>query len=529
MNRFTCLVLFANLARSQSWLSGAPLKNTFSYGLSLLDQRRVSSSAYSKQNVIRLPSTFQDETDASETGITDTNKLPSKVTTNDKSRHRTKTQAADGAPNQLKNDNDAEDVNGDNTDQTYNIPTSGVSLSDSMTVREEFITTLTPILNIGTNGEKEHDIIYDEKGVPIGVKKAKEDLNQQQHDGVARIDAVSTSGNLGEEPVRWLVSLKDPNENDDDCLSYFMIDIPPYSDQLANEIKGFMDPNYNNTQGDASIVKGKLDAILVTNKECIHYDQSPGVYVTRTSDLEKWKDAFPDVKVIIYRLDQPRECKESVTQVLDGYGPWGWDENSDDGFIETGRPLRMEEWDATTVSNVLNIGDAPPDDSETIDSNDNNAVEDEALYSKEAIREREDNHHLLAVYTPGHTFGSITYVFPRRALCCSGYALPLESASETIEGYDDEDGKSYSTPITPEGPRLDYQGYLATSVSRPRQMSSASKLIHDYIDRFKVVMPSRGDVVFLDSITDKRKKDLMENVGTYRNITDIYERLGISE
>ena len=309
-----------------------------------------------------------------------------------------------------------------------------------------------------------------------------------------------------------------------------MIDIPPYSDQLANEIKGFMEPNYNNTKGDVSQAKGKLDAILVTNKECIHYDQSPGVYITRTSDLEKWKDAFPDVKVIIYRLDQPRECRESVTQVLDGYGPWGWDENSDHGFIETGRPLRTEEWDATTVSNVLNMGDTPPDDSDTTDADDDNVMEDEELYSKEAIREREDNHHLLAVYTPGHTFGSITYIFPKRALCCSGYALPLESASETIEGYDDEgDGQSYNTPIAPEGPRLDYQGYLATSVSRPRQMSSASKLIEDYIDRFKVVMPSRGDVVFLDSATDRRKRDLMENVGLYRKITDIYDRLGIAE
>ena len=41
--------------------------------------------------------------------------------------------------------------------------------------------------------------------------------------------------------------------------------------------------------------------------------------------------------------------------------------------------------------------------------------------------------------------------------------------------------------------------YFASSALRPRQMSSASALIGSYIDRFRVVLPSRGDVVFLDS------------------------------
>jgi glyoxylase-like metal-dependent hydrolase (beta-lactamase superfamily II) len=307
-----------------------------------------------------------------------------------------------------------------------------------------------------------------------------------------------------------------------------MIDIPPYSESLANEIKYFMDPNFNKTEVGASPMKGKLDAILVTNQQSIHYDQSPGVYVTRKSDLEKWKKAFPDVKVIIYRIDQPRDCRESVTQVLDGYGPWGWDETSDVGFVQTGRPLQIEEWDKTTASNVLKLGETPPDDKDD-DATDAREGNDDGMYSKEAIREREKNHDLLAVYTPGHTFGSITFVFPNRGICCSGYALPLESAS--ADGFVDiEDEETYpSAAVALQGPRLDYQGYIASSVSRPRQMSSASKLINDYIDRFKIVLPARGDVVFLDNDVDTRKRELMENVGLYAKISEIYGRLGIAE
>lgn len=438
-----------------------------------------------------------------------------------KSRRR-KVEISTSSKNTKKLQPQNDNSEGDETNQAFVIPTKGTSLADSMNKDEEFVTTLTPILHVSTGGEKVVEILYNDQGIPIGVKEDEDgDEQQQQHEGVARIDT-TTSDSIGEEPVRWLVSLKDPNINDG-CQPYFMFDIPPYSDKLANEIKAFMDPNYNNSKGDTSKMKGKLDAILVTNQQSIHYDQSPGVYVTRTSDLEKWKKAFPEVKVIMYRLDQPRECRESVTQVLDGYGPWGW-ENADIGFVETGRPLQVEEWDESTASNVIKMGETPPDDRETEDAD---VQEDDELYSKDAIRKREDKYDLLAVYTPGHTFGSVTYVFPQRGICCSGYSLPMESAYDFVNV--EEDGEYTSTPIAPQGPRLDYQGYIATSVSRPRQMSSASKLINDYIDRFAIVLPARGDVVFLDSDNDTRKRDLMENIGLYTKISEIYGRLGIAE
>jgi hypothetical protein len=99
--------------------------------------------------------------------------------------------------------------------------------------------------------------------------------------------------------------------------------------------------------------------------------------------------------------------------------------------------------------------------------------------------------------------------------------------SDDDDDDDDNIGRSRSGSIPPIGPRLDYQGYLATSASRPRQMSSALSLINNYIDRFRVVLPARGDIVFLDSDEEKRKRDLMESVGLYRKISDIYGRLGI--
>ena len=361
-------------------------------------------------------------------------------------------------------------------------------------------------------------------------------------------------GNAGEEPVRWLVSLDDTNKDSEDKQeSFALIDLPPYSDRLVHDIRSFMDPEYNNnttvstsSSSDVTSSKANLDVILLTNQQCIHYDTSPGVYVKRKSELTKWKQAFPNAQVVMYRLDIPRECREEVTQILDGYGPWGWEEvveeEGDSGivevknkFVETGRPLTIEEWDDDTKTKVLTQGELPPDDqvdNKEDSSDDDTSDEEDELYSSEAIRKREEKYRLLAVYTPGSTFGSVTYILPQRGICCSGHALPIESSGNTaIEDIYDEDDDfvSSSSPVPPQGPRLDYQGYLASSASRPRQMSSASALISSYIDRFRVILPARGDIVFLDSDENTRKRELMESVGLYQKVSDIYNRLGIVE
>lgn len=449
----------------------------------------------------------------------------------------------------------------------YNIPKTGISLSDQLETKspenyERFETTLTPIVTgiISSNSdedEKKIEFDYDDDGFPIGYKEIKEDTDaddekdSSRHQGVARIDTISTLGNAGEEPVRWLVSLDDTSnkESDDKKESFALIDLPPYSDRLVNDIRSFMDPEYNNSTtvsassssddtSSSSSSKSSLDVILLTNQQCIHYDTSPGVYVKRKSELTKWKKAFPNAQVVMYRLDIPRECREEVTQVLDGYGPWGWEEVEEKNkFVETGRPLTIEEWDDDTKTKVLTQGELPPDDqvdNEEDSSNDTtNSIEEDELYSSEAIRKREENYRLLAVYTPGSTFGSVTYILPQRGICCSGHALPIESSGNTAieNNYDEDDDYSISSssPVPPQGPRLDYQGYLASSASRPRQMSSASALISSYIDRFRVVLPARGDIVFLDSDENTRKRELMESVGLYQKVSDIYNRLGIVE
>ncbi|KAL7464526.1 hypothetical protein ACHAXS_004862 [Conticribra weissflogii] len=418
--------------------------------------------------------------------------------------------------------NERDDSRQQETNYAYNLPTTGISLSEEIensgpNGKEKFETFLTPIVDVIV-GKVDVDLDLLKKSLDEG--EYDDDFGGEHakcHDGVARIDTIASTGPMGEEPVRWIVSFGNPDENNVK-ESFAMIDLPPYSDKLANEIRNFMDPEWNAT----SSPKGSLDVILITNQQSIHYDAAPAVYVTRKSDLIKWKKAFPGVKAITYRLDTPREFRGEVSQILDGYGPWGWDENSDEGegmFVETGRPLTVVEWDDDTKSKVIRQGETPPDDQDTgvNESSEHDEDEDET-YSPAAIRKREDKYPLLAVYTPGHTFGSMTYIFPKRGLCCSGYALPLESPTTmTLE----------RTLIPPKGPRLDYQGYIATSSSRPRQMSSASSLINNYIDRFSVVLPARGDLVVLDSDVARRKSDLLESVGLYRKIGEIYGRLGI--
>jgi hypothetical protein len=125
---------------------------------------------------------------------------------------------------------------------------------------ERFVTTLTPIAN--NHPSVMLDIQYDVDGFPIGYRSESSETIDENW-GVARIDTVSSLGNAGEEPVRWLILMGERNSNNNNdsedlnILSYAMIDLPPYSDTLADEIRGFMDCNsdqdensINNTNGE---------------------------------------------------------------------------------------------------------------------------------------------------------------------------------------------------------------------------------------------------------------------------------------
>ncbi len=374
----------------------------------------------------------------------------------------------------------AEPSNADETEQRgdFQIPDTGVSVSDEIenSAKDRFVTEVVPI-----------------KGLT----------------GVAQL--VTTAVRTGSfEPVRYLVPLsplpKTKKEGEADrsvhAARYAMIDIPPYSPQLLGQIQRFL--------GKESI----LALALITNRDAIHYDSAPAIYSARRSDLKLWKEALPDLEVVAYRLDIPRECRPFVTQIFDGYGPFGLKDAIGNeayfnaSFTELGRPLTVEEWDDDLAEDILS-GQTEAEQEADLNEND--------LFSPEDIRLKEDSMDIVAVYTPGHSFGSMSYLFPSQNLCFSGYTIPVEDTR--IEE---------NMGIGGAGPALDCRGYISTNKGGiGRQIESAVSLVQSYADRFKVVLPARGDPLFLDGDHEERKRDLLEILDQYKMIGDIYERLGI--
>eukprot|EP00555_Chaetoceros_dichaeta_P010642 CAMPEP_0198259634 /NCGR_PEP_ID=MMETSP1447-20131203/8771_1 /TAXON_ID=420782 /ORGANISM="Chaetoceros dichaeta, Strain CCMP1751" /LENGTH=558 /DNA_ID=CAMNT_0043947069 /DNA_START=1 /DNA_END=1677 /DNA_ORIENTATION=+ len=458
-----------------------------------------------------------------------------------------------GSPQQTLNDYD-DDNDGNEGAGNVNIPKTGISVSDEMVAlqsKENFVTRLISLA--------EEDGYGGSTCVPAGVRAAKIET--------------TVSDQIGEEPARYLVplsaSVRTEDEDEDDStnavdtpMKYAMVDVPPFSEELANQIRTFMSSSSSSTSSskndETQTQTGILSNILITCRDGIHYDESPAVYVTRKSDLISWKRAFPEAHIVIYRLDAPRECKELVNQVLDGYGPWAFGEakeeaaanndtddspkpkpktktkkkkqtttrKGDDGtrslqFVETGRPLTRVEWSEEVQEQVLDQGMAPPDDDD--DGND----DVNGLYTPEAIRAREEGKEILALYTPGHTFGSVTYLFPHVKICCSGYTIPLEDART--------DGASGSMA----GPTMDYRGYITTNQGgMARQIESAQHLIDVYGDRFEAVLPSRGSPVCLPGDRNGNGTDTQRNVkyrariwgqvlNDYAELGKVYEQLGI--
>jgi hypothetical protein len=362
-----------------------------------------------------------------------------------------------------------------------NVPKTGISINDEMTElqsTEKFLMKLFPL----------------------------------EKNGVAAIQTVTTD-TASDEPMRYLVPLNDyQNDADSDSEAgdgdgastpekkFAMIDVPCYSEDLIKQMKTFMGEN------------GSLSHILVTCRNGIHYDEAPAVYVTRKSDMDAWKEAFPSTNIIMYRLDTPRDCKSLVTQSLDGYGPWALDVETGQ-FNETGRPLTVLEWDEDIQASVLDDGEMPPDD-------DDEELEDAALYTPEAIKKRELDKEILAIYTPGHTYGSVTYIFPQSKLCCSGFTIPVEDIRA--------DASAAGLPRGA-GPKLDYSGYLTTNTGGiDRQIESARHLASVYNDRFEVVLPSRGPPVSLGGYTaQERSRILHDMLSEFAELGRVYDALGI--
>jgi len=420
-----------------------------------------------------------------------------------------------------------------------NIPKTGISVSDEMVAlqtKEDFDTRLISL--------DDKDNYRGNRCVPKGVMAAK-------------IETV-VRDQIGDEPARYLIPLSPSSIDGTDCdndatesasggrtsnnaMKYAMVDVPPFSEKLASQIRSFMaSPSSKDEKRPKKAQSGILSNILVTSRDGIHYDESPAVYVSRESDLLSWKEAFPEANIVIYRLDAPRECKILASQVLDGYGPWALEEQVIEGsvsdndvksaesstkqkkskntsvkFVETGRPLTQMEWNETTTEQVLEQGMDPPDE----DDND----DPDGLFTPEAIRLREAGKEIIALYTPGHTFGSVTYIFPKVKVCCSGYTIPLEDTRR--------DAGAGSMP----GPAMDYRGYITTNQGgMAQQIESARHVIDVYGDRFEAVLPSRGSPVCLpsdstDNETNVKYRARIWNqlLNDYAELGRVYEKLGI--
>lgn len=383
------------------------------------------------------------------------------------------------------------------------VPSTGVSVADEMqrAQADHFFTELVPVI----------------KGLDEGIK-------------VAQLVTSATKGSF--EPVRYLVGLskitsqskvggvaekdskKTRSQSKKALNDFVMIDVPPFSKQLKQDMEQYLADN-----------NGRLSAMLMTSRDCIHYNEAPGVYSIRRAELGKWTKAFPEMATVGYRLDIPRDCRELVTQRLDGYGPFALEESNETGdsfnftFVESGRPLTYEEWDHDVSEDIFAGKVTPPDDAVVEDDPDATLTEtDEDPYSPKAIRAREEGKRILAIYTPGRTYGSLSFVFPEIELCASGFTIPVEdSRNEENLG------------LGGTGPALDCRGYITTSnAGISRQMESARNLIQTYMDRFTVLLPSRGDPVYLDGTTQQRQALLLDVVEQYEKIGKIYEQLGIT-
>jgi hypothetical protein len=332
------------------------------------------------------------------------------------------------------------------------------------------------------------------------------------------------------EPVRYLIETT--------STDVVMIDVPPYSPELADAIvwgrgKGMAasssgdlsNSNGNNQDDDdAKRKRRNLRAILLTTRNAIHYDQAPAIYSTRRPDLDQWIRAFPGVAIIGNRMDVPRDCRFAMSQILDGYGPFafGGDDWTNVTFVETGRPLTKAEWNET-FTEEFRTGRVDPDILSQPPDHDEDAQVAADRYSAAAIQRREAGQSILAIYTPGHTFGAMCYVFPKLNVCCTGYTVPCEESRETEE----EMRYAGNVGSNPAGPFLDYRGYVTTSQDLRRQMESAERFVTTYVDRFTALLPAYGEPVFLDkNDVEDRRETLLQLLGQYRKLGEVYRQLG---
>jgi hypothetical protein len=418
-------------------------------------------------------------------------------------------------------DDDDDDAADRFISETNPIPSTGISVADEMQYaqRDRYYSEVVPIIGLPEGTFAAQIVSSTSAGSYEAVRYLLRLSVKEEEDQKQDVDSDESTSSDSPDMIKDRI-------NDDDV--FVMVDVPPFSPQLVEEIRNAMKGNNNSTLG-------RLAAILITSEDAIHLndddnDDPAGVYSSATSsypgrkqesDLIQWTKAFPGVAVIANRMDVPRCCRDVITQRLDGYGPWAStdtdatdtttrpDQGSVDfAFVETGRPLVRKELHPDMAKAIMSGKMKPPEPS---------PVKDEGEFSNEAIRVKEEGKQVLAIYCPGRTNGSMCYVFPQLKLCASGYTVPLEDTREET-----------NTGIDRPGPAMDFRGYITTSKAGvARQMKSARNLVNGYSDRFEILLPSRGDPYYLDGSPKVRQRTLSEIIDQYDKLGRVYEQLGI--
>eukprot|EP00934_Nitzschia_sp_Nitz4_P006886 Nitzschia sp. Nitz4//scaffold20_size174350//102778//104160//NITZ4_002110-RA/size174350-processed-gene-0.277-mRNA-1//1//CDS//3329541833//6876//frame0 len=317
-------------------------------------------------------------------------------------------------------------------------------------------------------------------------------ISKKMKEGVVVAQITTSSSDFDPQPFRYLVGLSNASDTSASpqpgIFDFALVDVPPFSEGLAEAMKSFMGKN------------GRLSCILITSREAVYYDDPDGDYSRPKSELHLWLKAFPSTSLVVSRLDARRDFRPFVTDLLDGDGPFAWDESQPKNatFVDHGIPRVVVNWDERDYGPhkiLLNPS------KEFLEQYEKEHPNDEKLdFGPEATRKREWGKRILAVNTPGRSSGSLSYIFPEVGLCASGYSIPLEDSGS---------GTEFS-------PKVDHLGYISTSkVGLAVQMRFTTQLVENYIDRFDVVLLSLGGAVALRGDTGERRQSLMSVVNKY--------------
>lgn len=278
---------------------------------------------------------------------------------------------------------------------------------------------------------------------------------------------INKAGDTFDLPNSWIICVSKSRGK------FVMVDVPKYSQTVMKQIIKFC----NGVQPIA---------IVITNQNSVYYDDANGSMVIRRSDAIKWAEAFPGIEIVMHRHDIYRDLQKVVTQRLDGYGPWGLNLDTTQ-FVDLRNPLQeIDGLDGFEMTfDVENY--STPD------------------FEEVNIRENDCSKYFMAVYSPGHSYGSLSLIAPELGGICSGNTFPPISLL---------DGTNL---------RMDSQGIVTTNrAGITKQVESAKNIISEYVDLFQFMLPARGPLQRFPVDLEQRKHMLNDLINRFEEYK-IYE------